>query len=75
MSKDEQKGDSQDYCETNSGKWIKTVRSIIANLEFGEVHLTVHRGKVVEVRRIEKIRLEQSSDGNSDSQNNPPRRG
>lgn len=48
---------SPSYCETDSGKWIKTVKSIIRNLDFGEVQLSVHKGKIVEIRKIEKIRL------------------
>jgi hypothetical protein len=31
---------------------------MIRDLEFGEVQLTVHRGEVVEVRKLEKIRFE-----------------
>ncbi len=48
-----------EYCETKSGKWIKTVRSIMDGMEFGEIQLTVYRGQVVEIRKIEKIRLDQ----------------
>ncbi|OAM91357.1 YezD family protein [Termitidicoccus mucosus] len=47
-----------DYCETTPGKWVKVVRAMIGGLEFGEVQLTVHRGQVIEVRKIEKIRFE-----------------
>jgi hypothetical protein len=47
-----------DYCDTRSGKWVKVVRGMIRELEYGEVQLTVHRGEVVEVRKMEKIRFE-----------------
>ncbi len=49
---------SMDYCETAPGKWVKVVRAMIDGLDFGEVQLTVHRGQVIEVRKIEKIRFE-----------------
>lgn len=49
------------YCDTRSGKWVKVVRGMIGELEFGEVQLTVHRGEVVEVRKLEKIRFEDPS--------------
>lgn len=49
------------YCDTRSGKWVKVVRGMIRDLEFGEVQLSVHRGEVVEVRKLEKIRFEEPS--------------
>lgn len=50
-----------DYCDTRAGKWVKVVRSMIRALEYGEVQLTVHRGEVVEVRKLEKIRFEDAA--------------
>lgn len=55
--------DGPDYCDTRAGKWVKVVRTMIRELEFGEVQLTVHRGQVVEVRRLEKIRFEEPAAG------------
>jgi hypothetical protein len=51
-------GSDPSYCDTRPGKWVKVVRGMIRDLEFGEVQLTVHRGEVVEVRKLEKIRFE-----------------
>lgn len=51
-------GTGPDYCATRPGKWVKVVRSMIRDLEFGEVQLSVHRGEVVEVRKLEKIRFD-----------------
>jgi len=46
-----------EYCETDDGRWAGVVRSFIENLRFGEVVLTIHEGKVVQVERSEKVRL------------------
>ena len=40
---------------------MKVVRGMIRDLEYGEVQLTVHRGEVVEVRKLEKIRFEDTT--------------
>jgi hypothetical protein len=49
-----------EYCETLPGKWVKVVRDMICELEFGEVQLSVHRGRVTEVRKLEKFRFAES---------------
>ena len=49
--------ESLHYCETHIGKWVRLVKRLIENLQFGEVHLTVQDGRVVEVRKLEKHRL------------------
>lgn len=54
-------GTDPSYCDTRSGKWVKVVRGMIRDLEYGEVQLTVHRGEVVEVRKLEKIRFEDAA--------------
>jgi hypothetical protein len=54
-------GTDPSYCDTRSGKWVKVVRGMIRDLEYGEVQLTVHRGEVVEVRKLEKIRFEDTT--------------
>lgn len=48
------------YCATPSGQWVKIVRDAVGALKFGEVHLTVHQGRVVEVRKVEKVRFAES---------------
>ncbi|MDR2862882.1 MAG: YezD family protein [Puniceicoccales bacterium] len=47
-----------EYCETVPGKWVKIVRAMIHEVEFGEVQLSIHRGRVTEVRKLEKVRLD-----------------
>ncbi|MDR1817644.1 MAG: YezD family protein [Puniceicoccales bacterium] len=47
-----------DYCETDAGRWVRVVRRMISNLEFGEIQLTIHRGRVTEVRKMEKFRFD-----------------
>lgn len=46
-----------EYCETAEGRWAGVVREYIGNLRYGEVILTVHEGKVVQIERSEKVRF------------------
>jgi len=48
------------YCSTSPGQWIRVVRDFVKLLKFGEVHLTVHKGRVIEVRKIEKVRFDET---------------
>jgi hypothetical protein len=43
------------YRSTHPGRWIRVVRDFVKLLKCGEVHLTVHKGRVIEVRKTEKI--------------------
>jgi hypothetical protein len=54
---DTSKSKAPEYCETTLGKWVKVVRDMIRDLEFGEVQLSIHRGRVTEVRKLEKFRF------------------
>lgn len=45
------------YCQTNLGQWIPTVKEYIKSLNYGEVHLTIHDGRVVQVEKTEKVRF------------------
>jgi len=52
--------------------WTSLVQSKVESLRFGSVHITVHGGKVVQIERIERTRLDvpRSSaalDGETDS--------
>lgn len=64
-----------DYCETKSGQWVKAVKEIIRQMEFGEVHLTIHKGKVVELRKLEKYRFEHSDSSHPILQPKPGKSG
>ena len=45
------------YCETEPGRWVGVVKEFIQDLNYGEVVLSVHGGRVVQVERTEKVRL------------------
>jgi hypothetical protein len=46
-----------DYCRTNGGRWVASVKDYVRELRYGEVHITVHDGKVVQVEKTEKLRF------------------
>ena len=50
---------SPSYCATEPGQWVRVVRDFVKLLKFGEVHLTVHKGRVIEVRKIETVRFDE----------------
>lgn len=41
-----------------SSDWIALVREQVGSLSFGQVLITVHDGRVVQVERTERIRIE-----------------
>jgi len=41
--------------------WLKLIREQVASLKFGTVQITVHEGKVVQLERVEKLRLDRPS--------------
>lgn len=45
------------YCETEHGRWVGVVKEFVENLHYGEVVLSVHGGRVVQVERTEKVRF------------------
>jgi len=48
---------SGSYCGTQDGRWVKSVKHYVKDLDYGEVTLTVHNGHVVQVQKTEKIRF------------------
>jgi len=42
---------------------LAPVIQAITGLEFGEVHITVHHGRIVKVERVERLRLGGVADG------------
>jgi hypothetical protein len=44
-------------CKRDGGKWINEVKRFIGELEFGQVVITVHQQKVVQVEKTEKLRF------------------
>lgn len=38
---------------------LKAIADAVNGLEFGEVHITVHDGRIVRIERTEKIRIDQ----------------
>lgn len=45
------------YCQTDHGKWVGIVRKFIKSLNYGELVLTVHDSRVVQIEKTEKVRL------------------
>jgi hypothetical protein len=41
--------------------WIQVINEKLAGLRYGQILLTVHDGRVVQIERTEKTRLEASS--------------
>lgn len=39
--------------------WLEVVKQQVASLRFGTVQITVHDGRVVQVERLEKIRIQE----------------
>jgi hypothetical protein len=54
--------------ENSSPDWQQAVQVALRDLRFGSVEITVHEGKVTQIERHEKIRLNQ----NSPTQNGRP---
>lgn len=50
-------GDKETYCQTKNGQWVSVVREFIKDIKFGDVILTVHDGRVVQVQKTEKVRF------------------
>ncbi len=44
--------------ETAASSWVSLVRRQVGSLRFGVVQIVVHDGRVVQVERTEKVRLE-----------------
>jgi len=41
--------------------WIQVIKENLAGLRYGQILLTVHDGRVVQIERTEKTRLESSA--------------
>jgi len=41
--------------------WIEIIKEKLSGLRYGQILLTVHDGRVVQIERTEKTRLESSS--------------
>lgn len=46
-----------DYCKTCGGRWVAAVKEYVQQLSYGEIHIVVHEGKVVQVEKTEKLRF------------------
>jgi hypothetical protein len=44
--------------ELSGPKWLRVVREHVQSLRFGTVIVTIHEGRVVQVERTEKLRLD-----------------
>ena len=43
---------------TSAPEWLEVVREEVRRLRFGTVQITVHEGRVVQVERTEKFRMD-----------------
>ena len=46
---------------TETQNWIEVIKEKLGGLRYGQILLTVHDGRVVQIERTEKTRLESSS--------------
>lgn len=44
-------------CKLAQGRWIVEVRRAVEQLDYGEVVVSVHQGKVVQVQKTTKVRF------------------
>jgi hypothetical protein len=49
--------------ETDLPEWLELVRRQVSSLKFGTVQITVHDGRVTQVERVEKVRLDRPNPG------------
>ena len=48
----------------NDHNWIEVIKEKLGGLRFGQILITVHEGRPVQIERTEKTRLEPSSTKN-----------
>ena len=46
---------------TEKSSWVEVIKEKLGGLRYGQILLTVHDGRVVQIERTEKTRLETSS--------------
>ena len=46
---------------TETHSWIEVIKEKLGGLRYGQILLTVHDGRVVQIERTEKTRLESTS--------------
>ena len=46
---------------TDNQNWIEVIKEKLSGLRYGQILLTVHDGRVVQIERTEKTRLESST--------------
>jgi len=46
---------------SNDYRWIEVLKEKLGGLQFGQILITVHEGRPVQIERTEKTRLEPSS--------------
>ena len=50
--------------QTTEHTWIEIIKEKLSGLRYGQILLTVHDGRIVQIERTEKTRLEASSTKN-----------
>ncbi len=49
--------------ETSVPAWTEIVRQQVQSVRFGVVQIVIHEGKVVQIERTEKVRLDRPESG------------
>ena len=49
--------------DTSSRNWLELVETHVQNLRYGVVQITIHDGKVVQIDRTERMRLDPAGEG------------
>jgi hypothetical protein len=47
--------------QTKEANWLTLVQQLVRSLRYGVVQIVVHDGRVTQVEKTEKVRLDQSS--------------
>jgi hypothetical protein len=47
--------------QTKEANWLALVQQLVRSLRYGVVQIVVHDGRVTQVEKTEKVRLDQSS--------------
>jgi hypothetical protein len=60
MKHDETSGPVQSAAPLTGEGWIELVRRQVASLRYGVVQITVHDGRVIQIEKTERVRLERT---------------
>jgi hypothetical protein len=56
---------SSPLSNSSEAEWINLVRSQVEKTRFGVIQIVIHEGRVVQIERTEKVRLEKTESGSA----------